>query len=380
MTSKILIVGAGIAGLSVAQWLTRFGIDFEIVEKRSSEAITHTGLVLPFNAVRELKDLDVLERLEGRYFEASTITYSKVTGKVIKTASLTEPPFENDQFIALNREDLDTAMLEGLERKVRYNTEILTVEHSDDAVNITCTNELLNGSYDLLIAADGISSLVRQKNFEGQEMLLDHNVIGWRFVTPFPEHSLQPLHMVGQTDLFTVYPISDDMLYCYGHVYEDLNDIVLGENAHENIKKIFSGYGGPVPYILSQIDDVEILTNRLKSVVKPCFFDRRVVFVGDAANGCSPLIQQGVAMALADSRCLADALAMQNVDQALITYQEKRERKVERTIHFADAPLSHLQNMQSWLGRGLRDLKIRAAGPPDVNAWKKIATDRLFLS
>ena len=380
MTSKILIVGAGIAGLSMAQWLRRFGLDFEIIEKRPSESVAHTGIVLPFNAVRELKDMDMLKRIQGRFFEASTITYSKASGKAIKTANLTEPPFENDQFIALQRQFLDHALLEGLEKKIRYNTEILTTEHSDDAVKITCTNELLNGSYDLLIAADGINSPVRQKNYEGQEMLHDHNVIGWRFVVPYPDHSLQPLHMIGQTDLFTIYPVSDEELYCYGHVYEDLNDVVLGEKAVENIKKIFSGYGGPVPYILSQIGDVEIMTNRLKSVVKPCFFDRRIAFVGDAANGCSPLIQQGAALALADSRCLADALAMQNIDQALITYQERRERKVERTIRFADAPLSHLQNMQSWLNRGIRDIKIRTMGPPDVNAWKKLATDRLFLS
>lgn len=375
-----MIVGAGIAGLSLAQWLSRFGLDFEIIEKRSSECIAKTGIVLPFNAVRELKDLGTLDRLEGRYFEASTITYCKMTGKPIKSANLTEPPFENDQFISLKRQDLDRALLEGLEKKVRYNTEILTVEHGDDSVKITCTNELLNGTYDLLIAADGINSMVRQDNYEGQEMLVDHNVIGWRFVAPCPEHALQPLHLIGQTDLFTVYPISEDALYCYGHVYEDLNDLVLGENAQENIKKVFSGYGGPVPDILSRINDVDILTNRLKSVIKPCFFDRRIAFVGDSANGCSPLIQQGAAMALADSRCLADALAMQNIDQALITYMERRKKKVERVIRFADAPLTHLESMQSWVSRGIRDLKIRTMGPPDVNAWKKLATERLFLS
>ena len=85
-------------------------------------------------------------------------------------------------------------------------------------------------------------------------------------------------------------------------------------------------------------------------------------------------------MALADSRCLADALAMQNIDQALMTYKERRERKVERVIRFADAPLTHLESMQSWVSRGIRDLKIRTMGPPDVNAWKKLATDRHFLS
>ncbi|MZR32526.1 FAD-dependent oxidoreductase [Sneathiella litorea] len=380
MTSKILIVGAGIAGLSVAQWLTRFGLDFEIIEKRSSECITPTGIVLPFNAVRELQDLNLFDKLTGQFFEAKTITYSKSSGRVIKTANLAEPPFENDQFIALKQQYLDNVLVEGLRRKIRYNTEITTIEHGDDSVKVTCTNELLNGTYDLLIAADGINSLVRQKNFEGQEINIDHNVICWRFLIPYPEHGMQPLHMIGKTDLFMAYPISADTLYCYGHVYQDLNNITLGDNAQENFKKTFSDYGGPLPGILPQVDEAEILTNRLKSVIEPCFFDRRIAFVGDASNGCSPLIQQGAATALADSRCLADALAMQNIDQALITYQKRRRKKVERVTRYADAPLAHIQNMRSWMARELRDLKIRTIGPPNVYAWKKLATDRQFLS
>ena len=378
MTLKIMIVGAGISGLSLAQWLQRFGLDFEIIEKKSSETFVPTGVVLPFNAVRELHALNLFDQLEGKFFQASSIAFSKANSKTIKTADLSVPPFENDQCIALKRQDLEAALQAGLQKKIRYNTEILSVEHIDNAVNVTCTNELLNGSYDLLIAADGINSLVRQQNYEGQETVIDHNVVCWDFISPAPGHGLQPLHMIGHTDLFMIYPISDDALYCYGHAYEDPNNAKFTKNSHENVKRVFAAYGDPLIGVLSRLDEANILTGRLKSVVEPHFFDRRIAFVGDAAAGCSPTIQQGVATALADSRCLADVLAMQSVDQALITYKDRREGAAARVIRYSDAQILDLQSMQNWMNRSLRDLKVRTFGPPNVQMWKKLATSRRF--
>lgn len=373
-------MGAGIAGLSLAQWLMRFGLDFEIIEKKSSEDADTTGIILPFNAVREIKSLGIFDRLVDQYYQAEKVTYCKHNGKIINTACLTDPPFENDQFIVLERQMLIDALLEGLQKKIRYNTELLTAEHSDDSVKVTCSNELLNGTYDLLIAADGINSLTSRKNYEGQELLVDHKVVCWRFIVDYPDHGLQPLHMVGQSDLFTAYPVSNDALYCYGHSHESNNIISLDEESRENLKRVFADYRGPLPGILSRLDETKVLAGRLQSVINPCFFDRRIAFVGDAANGCTPLIQQGAALALAGSRCLADALAMQSIDQALITYRERRKRKVERIIRYADAPLTQMQNSQSWMSRGFRDIKIKALGPPNVQAWRKLATERLFTN
>ncbi|MAZ03053.1 MAG: hypothetical protein CMN56_07935 [Sneathiella sp.] len=380
MTSKILIVGAGIAGLSLAQWLKKFGLNFEIIEKKSSEDTDSTGIVLPFNAVREIKKLDIFDGLEGQYQQADKVTYCKSNSKVINVACLTDPPFENDQFIALERQVLNEALRTGLQRKIRYNTELMSARHDDDSVSITCTNEILNGSYDLLIAADGLNSLTRQENFEGQALIHDHSFACWRFVVECPDHGLQPLQMVGQSDSFMVFPISNDTLYCYGHAYENNRPNPLVDDPLENLKLVFGGYRGPIPDILGRLDDTEIHIGRLQSVIKPCFFDRRIAFVGDAANGCSPMIQQGAALALAGSRCLADALAMQNVDQALITYKERCERKVERVIRYADAPLAQFRQSQSWMGRGFHDIKIKTLGPPNVQAWRKLATDRLFTN
>lgn len=380
MTSKILIVGAGIAGLSLARRLNHFDLDFDIIDEKPLEYKSGAGIALPFNAVRELKDLKVFDSLAGQYHQVKEINYTNASGKTLGKASLTDPPFDQEMFIAMKRQDLHDALSAGLEHKIRYNTELLTIAHADNQVDITCSYELLNGKYDLVVAADGIHSTVRTQNYEGQETIRDHQIRCWRFIVTLPEHGLEPVYMMGKTDLFMAYPISANAVYCYGHIHEQSRNADLTDNAADNLRKIFSGYGGPVPKILSSLDDVKIVTGRLLSVTEPRFYDRRIAFVGDAANGCSPLIQQGAAAAFEDTNVLADALAMQNIDQALESYQARREARIRWVVQYSDGPLPHLLKMESWSGRFLRNLLIKARGPLNVYGWKKLATDRLLTN
>ena len=54
---KVLVVGAGIAGLSVAVALQRSGLDVEVVERQDDGEAAGTGLYLPANAERALRSL-----------------------------------------------------------------------------------------------------------------------------------------------------------------------------------------------------------------------------------------------------------------------------------------------------------------------------------
>jgi len=380
LTSKILIVGAGIAGLSLARRLQHFDLDFDIIEEKPSEYKSGAGIALPFNAVRELKDLKVFDNLAGRYHQVREINYTTPSGKTLGTASLTEPPFDQEMFIAMKRQDLHEALSAGLEHKIRYNTKLLSVVHVEDQVEVSCSYELLDGKYDLVVAADGIHSTVRNQNYEGQETLRDHQIRCWRFIITLPDHGLEPIYMMGKTDLFMAYPISANEVYCYGHIHEQSPSAVLTDYAVDNLNNIFGGYGGPVPEILSKLDEVRIVTGRLLSVTEPRFYDRRIAFVGDAANGCSPLIQQGAAAAFEDTSILADSLAMQNIDQALEKYQARREARIRWVVQYSDGPLPHLLKMESRMGRALRYLMIKSRGPLNVYGWKKLATDRLLAN
>jgi FAD-dependent urate hydroxylase len=54
---RILVVGAGIAGLGVARALRQFGFAADVVERDPAWAPTGAGIYLPGNAVRALRAL-----------------------------------------------------------------------------------------------------------------------------------------------------------------------------------------------------------------------------------------------------------------------------------------------------------------------------------
>jgi 2-polyprenyl-6-methoxyphenol hydroxylase-like FAD-dependent oxidoreductase len=57
--SRVLVVGAGIAGLALARALSQRGIITEVVERATAWQPSGTGLYLPANAVRALHELGI---------------------------------------------------------------------------------------------------------------------------------------------------------------------------------------------------------------------------------------------------------------------------------------------------------------------------------
>lgn len=378
MTSKILIVGAGIAGLSLARRCMAYDLAFDIIEKRPSDYSYEAGVILPFNAVRELKKLKIFDRLSDTSHPFSKITYSTTSGRKLGIENLISSPFENDQFVAVRRQALWEALFKGLHKKVRFNTELLSIEHGDDHVVISCSNELLNGKYDLVVAADGINSAVRTKNYEGQETIVDNNILCGHFLVTYPDHGLQPVYMIGNAESFALYPLDENTLCCFMQVLDENDASASADDAGKNIVHRFSSYGGVVPEILSKLDASTILVNRLKSVTEPRFFDRRIAFVGDAANGGFPLIHQGVATALEDTRYLADSLAMQHIDQALESYNARRENEVATMRRYSDETIHSFKKARTRGVRSINNLKIRAFGLANFRCWRKLAAGNQF--
>jgi len=65
-TERILIVGAGMAGLSLAIALQRQGINPQIFERSPSWPIHGAGIYLVGNAMRALRSLGLAEDVFGR--------------------------------------------------------------------------------------------------------------------------------------------------------------------------------------------------------------------------------------------------------------------------------------------------------------------------
>jgi 2-polyprenyl-6-methoxyphenol hydroxylase-like FAD-dependent oxidoreductase len=64
-TGRILIVGGGIAGLSLAIALRRRGAAVELVERSPAWVVVGAGIALHANAVRALRSLGLGEAIDG---------------------------------------------------------------------------------------------------------------------------------------------------------------------------------------------------------------------------------------------------------------------------------------------------------------------------
>ncbi|WP_281557983.1 FAD-dependent oxidoreductase [Thalassomonas sp. RHCl1] len=372
---KILIVGAGIAGLSMARLLQKQGLDFTIIEKKPAASTVGAGIALPFNALRALKEIGVYDEVMAHAHQVREIHYTTAQGKLLAQADLTAPPFAQDKFIALKRKQLQDVLLSGLEDKIRYATELTAVDNQIHGVKVNSNNGDIDGRYDLVIAADGINSGLRAEQYPNRHTLYRHKLPGWRFVIKVEQHQLQPLYMLGKSDLFMAYPLSEDELYCYAHIHEDNDSHPLSGDAKKDLRAIFCTYGGPVGKILQALDDVEVICGELKSVDQARYYKDRIVFIGDAANACSPLLQQGAAAAFEDAICLVESLIKdENIGPALEQYKQARRTRIEWIINYSDKPLASIKKMEKALPRFIRNTLIRLLGPFNVFGWKKLAT------
>lgn len=372
---KILISGAGIAGLSLARLLLKAGIDFVIIEKRASDQRSGSGIALPFNAMMALRTLGLADQVLGLAHQVHQVRYAKKNGQILASANLDEVPLNRDKFVAMKRADLHNILAKDIAELVHYQTVIERLDQVSDGVELKCSNAALNGKYDLVVAADGIHSPLRKQSYPHEKTVLDHNMPTWRFIVDYPNHGLEPLYMFARTELFMAYPLGPDSLYCYGHIYDETDQYSQG-NAHQHLTEVFGDFGGEVPAILQRAAEVEVLSGRLQSVVKPYYSCGRIVFVGDAGNACSPLLQQGAASAFEDVICLVEQLQQHSIEQAIRSYQQIRSPRVEWIVKSSDGPIKLMKKMRNPIGAFLRNVMIKKKGPLNAAGWRYLAADK----
>lgn len=124
--SRILISGAGIAGLSLARRLEQLGIEHLIVEKRGASYHSSAGIALPFNAIQALRELGLAEPVLAAAHQVQEVIYTKKDGRVLGRASLLHPPLDKDKFVAMRRDKLHELLLDGIKGRIHFETDVRT--------------------------------------------------------------------------------------------------------------------------------------------------------------------------------------------------------------------------------------------------------------
>jgi FAD-dependent urate hydroxylase len=328
-TLRILVVGAGIAGLAVARALRLAGFRPEVTEKlpEATEKLPvapagGTGIYLPGNAARALRELGLdgpvrpLGRVIGRqrFFDAS--------GRQLCEVDLGRLWSGVGECRALPRAELHQVLLTGAGGEVRHGTEVRALELDPHAVTVTF-NGGRTAEYDLVVGADGRRSTIRTLAALGGSARPAGQVVYRSVVTGGPRVA-DWTSLLGQRAGFIVMPMGAGRLYCYA----DEAGTVPPADPAARLREVFGGYGGPVPAVLDAMESVQVGTTDEVDLGR--WSRGRVVLVGDAAHATAPTLSQGAAMAIEDAVILADALRRTcGVREALAAYESRRRPRTK---------------------------------------------------
>ena len=159
---RILIVGGGIAGLTLATALHRQGFRAELVERSSAWHAIGAGILLHANGLRVLRALGMGKAVEQAGAVVRSWGFFDQQGEVLCDTDLEAMWGEVGPCIGIERPSLQQALRVGAAAiPCRLGTAITSLTQHEQQVSVSFSDGEA-GVYDLVVGADGINSTVRK--------------------------------------------------------------------------------------------------------------------------------------------------------------------------------------------------------------------------
>ncbi|MCG0063330.1 2-polyprenyl-6-methoxyphenol hydroxylase [Streptomyces sp. FBKL.4005] len=355
----VLVIGGGAAGNAVTVLLRRAGVTVDLIEAKDDwNATAGSGITLQGNALRVLRELGVWDRVRESGFGFGSVGITAPDGTVLHIArDLRTGGDDLPATVGMRRPQLQRILMDAVRAggaSVRLGTTAEIVDQDADGVSVRFSDGS-EGRYDLVVAADGLSSATRAAIGITDKPEPTGMAI-WRVAAPRPAGvDRTDLAYGGPAYIAGYCPTSDTTLYAY--VVEAHRDraSIPPETYAEEMRRLASAYGGHWPEITAHITDPAQVNYTWfdQLLVEGSWHRGRVVLVGDAAHCCPPTLAQGAAMSLEDALVLAQLLTASDTwDDAL--FQAYYERRVARVRPVVEASVQ----IGRWQLDGVRDADL----------------------
>jgi len=330
---KILIIGGGVAGLTLAGLLQRRGFTPKIVERAPEFGKVGYVIVIWPSGSRVLKGLGAYEKLLEEGCQFTNYYISNYKGEVIKTYTIDPVAEKYGPIISIYRPELIDTLLSSVNPEfIDMNTTVEKIEQGTDTAEVHFSDGT-TGQYDLVIGCDGVRSKTREQIF-GHIPLTYSGMSGWGFwIDPNLSKPDGIVEYWGKGKFIGVWP-TKGRLSVFTSVKMEEKNIDPVDNRIDRIKECFKEFGGVVPEMLDQLNDPnEIYYDTYNDMQIDEWSKGRVVLVGDSAHAILPNAGAGVSMAMESAAVIAEELCRADskyIEHALKQYEVRRKPRVKK--------------------------------------------------
>ena len=357
---KIVIVGAGIGGLTTALSLHATGFtDIHIFEAASSLTTLGVGINVQPSAVLILRNLGLLQALENTAIKTKELNFYNRHGDAI----LSEPRgldagYKVPQF-SIHRGEFQMLLLSAVKERlggesVRLNHALTEFEQTEDSItarfsrrkDLAMPAEQSSITADVLIGADGINSTVRKLLYPKEGLPRFSGRMLWRgCIERDPYLTGASMVWAGHADQkFIAYPISNRSTRNGKSLVNWIAELRIRRKDDPDLTppktdwtKTVSKDVFALPFESWKCSGLEMkeLIAETEKVFEFPMSDRdpveqwsfgRLTLLGDAAHAMYPIGSNGASQAILDAEFLAKCLteSANGVAAALRRYQEER--------------------------------------------------------
>ncbi|PIF43966.1 2-polyprenyl-6-methoxyphenol hydroxylase-like FAD-dependent oxidoreductase [Chryseobacterium sp. 52] len=330
--SKVAIIGAGVSGLSMANYLEKNNFDYHIYERRTEDDVKGHGFILPKEGIEYLSQIIDIESLYKKgSFLKKYICYCH-NGEVLSEKDL-------DDVFVISRSELIEILSKGVPSgNISYEKTLTVDDFSNGKANLSLDDKTSIDA-DIIIASDGSRSRTRRKIFEDEviKAVLENevvNIIEDEEIANQIESNFLKFHHKNGGLTFGILKLSPTKILWYCQF--DITKYFINEDYTPDCIKQFmlDNFGDWNPLVSSIINGSSYENAHIWRVyelekLNP-FYHNNVVFLGDAAHPLIPFTSQGVTSALKDSYTLTQLLMEgENLQETLKKYEEERKPEIE---------------------------------------------------
>ena len=335
-----LIVGAGIAGTTLAGELQRQGVQVHVVELEPEPTFRGIGVELLPPAVRCMHMLGLIDECIDCGFPHYITSTWTADGEPVATTRLqgllgseyppslgiSRPVFGE----ILRRPAIETGA------RFEFGNTVKALKNGDAEVEIEFADGD-SGVYDVVIGADGLRSAIRSTVFPEEPAPSYIGQCGWRVRLGYRPEEMDGVSLfLGQSTRVIVNPILyDDMYLSLLHPTDDPRARLTADESYGLLMSLLGEYGGLVK------DASRVLTPESPSHYGPLYTTfrhgpwhrGRVILIGDAAHATPPHLGVGAGIAIEDAIVLARCVREETeLTKAFDKFMDRRYERCRMVI------------------------------------------------